>query len=122
MCYHGGLKGNFAEELGGLKGGARAGPPWLWEVFNTGRAGMEIVSKSAAASGITARTGFLCRQGAPAAPHSEGHLTPTHQRAPEGLSIGPIAELPSKEREGEAPGVRALLQIKLEVFSLLFYN
>lgn len=43
------------------------------------------------------------------------------ERAPEGLSTGPIAELP-EERQGEASGVCALLQIKLETLSLIFCN
>lgn len=76
VWYHGGqrgLKGSFEEELGGLEGGARAGPPSLWELFNTGGGGMETVPKSTAASGISARMGFLCRQEALTGPHSEGH-------------------------------------------------
>lgn len=113
-----GLKGSSAEELGGLKGGTRAGTPLLWGLFNTGGDGMESVSKRTAVSGITARTGFLCPQVCTV----RATLHKPTRESSGGTQLWASAELPSEEREGEASGVCASLQIRLEVISLFLYN
>lgn len=106
---HRGLEG-FLQNLEGQREGPGQDPHCPGEFLTQVEVGWKLFHR-AAASVLTARTGFLCRQGAPAGPHREEHPTQT-PREPQGLSIGPTAELPPEEREGEASGVCAWLQMK----------
>lgn len=71
---------------------------------------MEIVSQSSCQCPHS-KDRIPLQTGSTAGPHREEPPTQT-PREPQGLSIGPTAELPPEEREGEASGVCAWLQMK----------